>query len=231
MTCINPAIGFFYLSNRRSGGRLRGYRPSSDTPTHLYLYQEFPRIESIVHTHSTYATCWAQAGEALPCYGTTPADYFHGSIPVTQPLDAREIERDYEWNTGKAIVKRFRELGIDPSESPAVLVRGHGPFTWGDDLDAAIENSIPEKLNKRLNFSWSNWGFGLEPLEDSVDRLVKHGVRYIKPHGNLDGPDLGYRSVEVNRILEARSVKCSGICGMFSPENELASNSGRGRQN
>ena len=104
-------------------------RPSSDLPTHVILYREFPSIGGVAHTHSRAATAWAQAQREIPCFGTTHADYFHGPIPVTKPLTPAQIRTDYEANTGHAIVRRFAKL--DPSHQPAVLVAGHAPFCWG----------------------------------------------------------------------------------------------------
>jgi L-ribulose-5-phosphate 4-epimerase len=115
-------------------------RPSSDLPTHLVLYRAFPRIGGVVHTHSRCATAWAQAARELPCFGTTHADYFHGSVPVTKPMRAGEIRSDYEANTGRAILRRFARL--DPMEMPAVLVSGHGPFTWGRTATEAASNAV-----------------------------------------------------------------------------------------
>ncbi|HEY3282313.1 MAG TPA: L-ribulose-5-phosphate 4-epimerase AraD [Armatimonadota bacterium] len=115
-------------------------RPSSDTPTHLVLYSAFTGVGGVAHTHSTYATAWAQAGRALPCFGTTHADSFRGTIPVTAPMPAEAILGDYEVETGHAIVRAFAEVA--PSEVPAVLVAGHGPFTWGPSAEHAVENSI-----------------------------------------------------------------------------------------
>ena len=104
-------------------------RPSSDTPTHLELYRSFEAVGGICHTHSSHATMWAQARRDIPCFGTTHADHFYGSVPVTEMMTPSEIREDYEANTGKVIVRRFRDL--DPMQMPAVLVAGHGPFTWG----------------------------------------------------------------------------------------------------
>src|ERR1700735_1590270 len=106
-------------------------RPSSDLDTHTYLYREFPQIGGIVHTHSEFATSWAQAGRAIPCFGTPHADYFHGPVPVTKPLSAEEVAEGYVRNTGAVIVRRFREQNLDPVAVPGVLVAGHAPFVWG----------------------------------------------------------------------------------------------------
>lgn len=115
--------------------------PSSDLATHLILYQSFP-IHSVVHTHSLYATSWAQADIDLPVYGTTHADTFYGPIPTTRPLTSSEVQSDYEKDTGEVIVETFQQRQIDPMAIPAVLVAGHGAFTWGDTPNKAVENSI-----------------------------------------------------------------------------------------
>ncbi len=125
------------------GNKVEGdLNPSSDTKTHLVLYNAFPSIGGIVHTHSPYAVAWAQAGEDLPCYGTTHADYFYGSIPCARHLTQEELDEDYERNTGTTIVETFRERGIDPKAVPAVLCYSHGPFTWGKDADQAVYHSV-----------------------------------------------------------------------------------------
>ena len=115
------------------GGHLK---PSSDTPTHLALYKAFPNIGGIVHTHSTYATAWAQAGRDLPCLGTTHADYFHGPVPCTSALSREQVQGEYELETGLAIVRRFE--GLNPEYTPGVLVKNHGPFTWGTSPALAV---------------------------------------------------------------------------------------------
>jgi L-ribulose-5-phosphate 4-epimerase len=116
------------------------FKPSSDAPTHLEIYQGLPGLGGIVHTHSEWATSWAQAGRSIPAYGTTHADYFHGEVPCTRGLSQEEVEKDYEKNTGKLIVKAFTRL--DPLSIPAVLVRGHGPFTWGKDCHGAVHHAL-----------------------------------------------------------------------------------------
>ena len=122
-------------------------RPSSDTATHLELYRAFAEIGGVVHTHSAFATSWAQAHRDMPAYGTTHADYFYGPVPCTRPLSADEIQGAYEVNTGKVIVERFTSASINPVHVPAVLVAGHGPFTWGADaLDAVHNAAILEYL-------------------------------------------------------------------------------------
>ena len=116
------------------------FRPSSDLPTHLALYKAFPQVGAVVHTHSRFATIWAQAGQEVPCLGTTHADYFRGAIPVTDAMTADEIQSAYEWNTGQVIVRRLANL--DPMEIPAVLVRGHGPFCWSRSARGATDLAV-----------------------------------------------------------------------------------------
>jgi len=115
-------------------------RPSSDTPTHLELYRHFEDVGGICHTHSPQATAWAQAGREIPCFGTTHADFAYGPVPLTGPMTDEEIKSDYETNTGRVIVRRYRDL--EPLERPAVLVAGHGPFTWGKSPAKAVENAV-----------------------------------------------------------------------------------------
>jgi len=115
-------------------------RPSSDLPTHLELYKQFLNVGGVAHTHSEYATAWAQAETPIPCFGTTHADYFHGSVPVTERLTKSEISGDYEWETGKAICRTFS--GRNPDSIPAVLVAGHAPFCWGPTPAAAAHNAV-----------------------------------------------------------------------------------------
>lgn len=116
--------------------------PSSDLPTHVELYRAFADVNSVVHTHSKHAVAWAQAGVALPCYGTTHADAFYGQVPVTRQLTQAEVESAYEVNTGKVIVETMLKDQLDPLSMPGILVNGHGPFTWGATVQAAIEHSL-----------------------------------------------------------------------------------------
>lgn len=123
------------------GNRVEGtYNPSSDTATHLELYKAFPEMGGIVHTHSSWATSWAQAGRSIPCYGTTHADYFYGEILCARSLTAEEINQEYEKNTGLVIIETFK--GKDPMASPGVLCTNHGPFAWGKDAHEAVHNAV-----------------------------------------------------------------------------------------
>ncbi len=125
-------------------------KPSSDLATHLELYRHFPSVGGIVHTHSTWATVWAQACRGIPPLGTTHADYFFGEVPCTPVLTEQQTTHHYEAQTGQAIVQRFRDGGIDPIQMPAVLVANHGPFTWGADADAAVHNAAVLELTARM---------------------------------------------------------------------------------
>ncbi len=151
-------------------------RPSSDLATHLILYKAFPQLGGVVHTHSTYATAWAQARREIPCFGTTHADYFHGPIPLTEPLRDEEIESAYEANTGKVIVRRFEAL--DPLSAPGVLVSGHGPFSWGKSAqDAAHMAVIMEELARMAYFT-----VGLNPQVGPLSRTL-HDKHFLRKHG------------------------------------------------
>ncbi len=126
-----------------TGERVEGkWKPSSDTRTHLELYRAFPDLGGIVHTHSPHAVAWAQAGEDIPCFGTTHADYFYGPIPCARHLSQEELEEDYEKNTGVVIVETFRERCIEPSVVPGVICASHGPFTWGKDAAQAVYHAV-----------------------------------------------------------------------------------------
>jgi L-ribulose-5-phosphate 4-epimerase len=127
-------------------------RPSSDLDTHTLLYREFPQLGGIVHTHSEFATSWAQACRPIPCFGTTHADYFHGAVPVTEPLTAEEVTGGYVRNTGAVIVRRFRTENLDPIAVPGVLVAGHAPFAWGKNPADAVEHADVLEYIARLAF-------------------------------------------------------------------------------
>ena len=125
------------------GNKVEGkLNPSSDTPTHLEIYRAFKDVGGVVHTHSSYATSWAQAGRSIPCYGTTHADYFYGEIPCVRCLNKDEIETAYEKNTGLLIVSEFEKMGKDPVAVPAVLCKNHGVFSWGKDAHEAVHNAV-----------------------------------------------------------------------------------------
>ena len=130
--------------------------PSSDTPTHLVIYRAFPEIGGIVHTHSTYATAWAQAGKDIPNIGTTHADYFHDDIPCTTDMTEAEVKGEYEMETGNVIIKRIKGGNINPAHTPGVLVKNHGPFSWGSDADNAVYNAVVlEQVAKMAFISFS----------------------------------------------------------------------------
>jgi len=150
--------------------------PSSDTPTHLELYRKFKEVGGVCHTHSTYATIWAQACMDIPCFGTTAADYFYGEIPVTDVMDEKAIKNDYELNTGKAIVKRFKDM--DPMQMPAVLVANHGPFTWGKDADGAVESAVILEQVAMMALGTVTINPNPNPISNIL--LDKH---YLRKHG------------------------------------------------
>ena len=130
-------------------------KPSSDMPTHLVLYKEFPEIGGVVHTHSTYSTAWAQSGKALPIIGTTHADYFASDIPCTRDMTEAEVFGEYEMETGNVIVEAFAEL--KPMEIPGVLVKNHGPFSWGKDAHNAVHNAVVmEEISRMATFAFMN---------------------------------------------------------------------------
>ncbi len=125
------------------GNKVEGdYKPSSDTATHMVLYNHFPNIGGVVHTHSSWATSWAQSGRGIPCYGTTHADYLYGEIPCMRNLTQEEIDEAYELNTGNVIVNEFKRMNLDYVAMPAVLCKNHGPFTWGKDAHEAVHNAV-----------------------------------------------------------------------------------------
>ena len=152
--------------------------PSSDLDTHTLLYREFPQIGGIVHTHSEFATSWAQACRPIPCLGTTHADYFHGPVPVTEPLTAEEVSEAYVRNTGAVIVRLFREQNLDPIGVPGVLVAGHAPFTWGGTPAEAVEHADVLEYVARLAFR----SVLLGAPETGIPRHVSEH-HYLRKHG------------------------------------------------
>lgn len=152
--------------------------PSSDTPTHAYLYQHFPEIGGVVHTHSTWATIWAQAGLDVPAMGTTHADTFYGAVPCARYLSQAEIDEGYEWNTGKVIVETFEERGLDPMAIPGALLHGHGPFTWGKDAKAAVMNAVVLDEVAKMNLFARELNHFAPELPQRI--LDKH---YLRKHG------------------------------------------------
>ena len=153
-------------------------RPSSDLDTHTLLYREFPAIGGIVHTHSEFATSWAQAGRPIPCLGTTHADYFHGPVPVTEPLTDAEVTEAYVRNTGAVIVRRFRAEDLDPVAVPGVLVAGHAPFAWGKNPAEAVEHADVLEYIARLAFR----SILLEASEAGIPTYVSEH-HYLRKHG------------------------------------------------
>jgi L-ribulose-5-phosphate 4-epimerase len=155
-------------------------RPSSDLDTHTLLYREFPMIGGIVHTHSEFATSWAQACRPIPCLGTTHADYFHGVVPVTEPLTAEEVAEGYVRNTGAVIVRRFRSENLDPIAVPGVLVAGHAPFAWGKNPAEAVEHADVLEYIARLAYRSILLGAaesGIPPHVAEHHYLRKHGEK------------------------------------------------------
>lgn len=169
-------------------------RPSSDTPTHLVLYKAFPTIGGIVHTHSTYATAWAQTGRDIPNIGTTHADYFHENIPCTRDMKKYEVFGEYEKETGNVIVERFKN--INPDYTSAVLVKNHGPFTWGVDPDKAVFNAVVlEQVAKMAFISMSIHNNFIDAkkdpyLADPIPPMNKHLIE--KHYSRKHGPDAYY---------------------------------------
>ncbi|MCE0484961.1 MAG: L-ribulose-5-phosphate 4-epimerase AraD [Methylacidiphilales bacterium] len=161
------------LGGKQVGGN---FRPSSDTATHIRLYRAFAGIRSVAHSHSRYAVAFAQAARSIPCLGTTHADYFHGEVPVTRPMTAKEIQGSYELETGNVIVERFKEL--DPLHIPAVLVHGHGPFVWGTSGLKAVENAFALELVAEM--AWRTMQINPQAGPLSTALLDKH---FLRKHG------------------------------------------------
>ncbi|MGE4465015.1 L-ribulose-5-phosphate 4-epimerase [Sphaerochaeta sp.] len=152
------------------------FSPSSDTPTHLELYRAFPKIGGIVHTHSAWATSWAQAGRTIPCYGTTHADYFYGDVPCTRPLNNEEIKDSYELNTGKVIIEALQ--GHEVMAAPGILVSQHGPFSWGASAMKAVESAVVLEEVAKMASRCESINPKVQPVPNSL--LDKH---YFRKHG------------------------------------------------
>ena len=162
-----------------NGNRVEGkLRPSSDTPTHLELYKAFPEIGGIGHTHSSYATSWAQAGRSIPCYGTTHADYIYGEVPCVRCLTKEEIDEAYETNTGKLIVSEFKRRKKEIMAVPAVLCKNHGPFTWGKDAKDAVHNAVVLEEVAKMAYRTESINSKVEPAPQELQD--KH---YYRKHG------------------------------------------------
>src|ERR1700724_1144715 len=153
-------------------------RPSSDLATHLELYKHFPAIGGVAHTHSEFATAWAQAETPIPCFGTTHADYFHGAIPVTDRLPAADIAGDYELETGTAIRRTFKSAKLDPNAIPAVLVAGHAPFCWGATAAEAAHNAVILEFVARMAFHTLSINAESRPLAQEL-----HDKHFLRKHG------------------------------------------------
>ena len=153
-------------------------KPSSDAPTHVYLYSKFPDIGGVVHTHSSYVTSWAQSGRDIPCYGTTHADYIYGPVPCARVLSEKEIDEAYELNTGKLIVEEFKNRGIDYNAVPAVLCKNHGPFTWGKDAFEAVHNAVVLEEVAKMAFRTELINKDVQPAPQ-----VLQDKHYYRKHG------------------------------------------------
>ena len=161
------------------GEKVEGkYNPSSDTATHVELYKAFADIGGVVHTHSSYATSWAQAGRGIPCYGTTHADYIYGEVPCLRCLNKDEIEEAYETNTGILIVNEFNTRGLDPVAVPAVLCKNHGPFAWGKDAHEAVHNSVVLEEVAKMAYRAETINPRIQPAPQELQD--KH---YYRKHG------------------------------------------------
>lgn len=170
------------------GNKVEGrYNPSSDTATHLELYNAYPEIGGVVHTHSPAATSWAQAGRSIPCYGTTHADYFYGEVPCARSLTAEEVEEAYEKNTGLVIIETFQ--GKNPMHVPGVLCKNHGPFTWGKDAAEAVYNSVVLEEIAKMNLMTEQLNNNMVPAPDYLQNkhfLRKHGPNAYYGQGSAN---------------------------------------------
>ena len=170
------------------GEKVEGkYNPSSDTATHVELYNAFEKIGGVVHTHSSYATSWAQAGRGIPCYGTTHADYIYGEVPCVRCLNKDEIEEAYETNTGILIVNEFKARGLDPVAVPAVLCKNHGPFAWGKDAHEAVHNAVVLEEVAKMAYRAETINPRIQPAPQELQDkhyYRKHGANAYYGQGN-----------------------------------------------
>jgi len=167
----------------KTGEWKAGKKPSSDTPTHIELYKAFSNIVGIVHTHSTYATAWAQASKPIPCIGTTHADYWNGEITITRDLTNEEIEGEYEKETGKVIIEKIKELNVNPLDCPGILVANHGSFAWGETVEDAVKHA--ELLEYIARLAWLS--LSINPDADPISKVLLNKHFYRK-----HGPDSYY---------------------------------------
>src|SRR4051812_48810564 len=175
------------LDGKKVEGRLS---PSSDTPTHRRLFLGFKAIGGVVHTHSSHATAFAQAGRAIPCFGTTHADYFFGEVPVTRKMTAEEIARGYEWETGNVIVDRFESGKLSPADFSAVLVNRHAPFTWGVNVAKAVEVAVALECCAQMALMSLQLAPALAPIEPEL--LQKHFNRKHGPGAYYGQKEIGF---------------------------------------
>ena len=177
------------------------YKPSTDAPTHILLYNTYNSLGGIVHTHSTYATSWAQAGQSIPPFGTTHADHFYGEVPCTRLIEKEETENEYEINTGRLIIEKLGEM--NPLDVPAVLVNGHGPFCWGTNAENAVYNAIALEEVAKMAFNTVLLGNSRPIFQFLLDKHFK------RKHGN----EAYYGQNPPTPLKGAKSI--SGLCSKF----------------
>ena len=184
--CIKPSgvvlsdITYKDISEVDFLGKVKsGLKPSSDSPTHLELYKHFDNIGGIIHTHSTYATAWAQSKKCIPGFGTTHADYWQGSVPITRDLIKEEIEKDYEKNTGIVIIEKIKGLGVDQLNCPGILVSSHGPFCWGSTIMEALKNAIRLEYIAKMAYLTCSINPKIEPINKFL-----HDKHFLRKHGS-----------------------------------------------